>query len=63
MNPNFVVPAKTQFKDLFDAHYEAQKEKIQEKLDSFDIISITTDMWSAKYQKKAMVALQLTVLT
>jgi len=53
LNPNFVVPAKTQFKDLFDAHYEAQKEKIQEKLDSFDIISITTDMWSAKYQKKS----------
>ncbi len=38
---------------MFDLHYETQKERIQERLDSFDIISITTDMWSAKYQKKS----------
>ena len=39
---------------MFDLHYETQKERIQERLDSFDIISITTDMWSAKYQKKKL---------
>jgi len=52
-----VFSEKILSKKLDESHqllpYEAQKERIKEKLDRFEYISITTDMWSSKYQKKS----------
>jgi len=53
LNPNYNLPAKTKLKELFDIHYMSTRELMIKKLSALEFISITTDLWTSKYQKKS----------
>ncbi|KAH7714639.1 zinc finger BED domain-containing protein 4-like protein [Aphelenchoides avenae] len=57
LNPEYNVPSRSTLTDRLDSYCEEVEVKIKENIDKADSVSCTTDIWSAKNQKKSILSL------